>query len=202
MGRTSDAREKIVESAMELFHARSVSDVGVQEICEHAGVKKGSFYHFFQSKQDLVVAVLDAQWQWGKTVWDTAFSPEIPPLDRFQALSNTMSDMANETHLTYGVCKGCPMGNIIAEMGTQDDVVRQKADAIFDEIIDYIKTALDEAVASGELPEINTKEVAQAFWAYLEGTFLMAKSKQDPAYMAQLMQTGIAFLDSFRKQTA
>ncbi len=200
MGRTSDAKEKIVATAMELFHARSVADVGVQEICEQAGVKKGSFYHFFSSKQDLVVAVLDAQWQMGKQeFWEPAFSPKIPPLDRFKALTDGMSEFAQESYEMCGMFKGCGMGNIIAELGTQDDVIRQKADAIFDEIVAFIKAALDEAVSNGDLPEINTEEVAQAFWAYAEGTMLMAKSKQDPAYIRQLMQAGIAFLDSFRK---
>ena len=62
MGRTSNARERLIESASELWHSRSYADVGVNEICEHAGVRKGSFYHFFASKQDLALAVIDSFW--------------------------------------------------------------------------------------------------------------------------------------------
>ena len=38
---------------------RSAADVGVNELCQHAGVKKGSFYHFFTSKQDLLLSTVD-----------------------------------------------------------------------------------------------------------------------------------------------
>ncbi len=54
MGRTSDARERIIQSSIELIHYLSYSSVGVNELCEHAGVKKGSFYHYFPSKSDLM----------------------------------------------------------------------------------------------------------------------------------------------------
>lgn len=59
MGRTSDARERILEAAIELIYARSYSAVGVQAICERAGVQKGSFYHFFPSKRELTLAAVD-----------------------------------------------------------------------------------------------------------------------------------------------
>ncbi|HTO08336.1 MAG TPA: helix-turn-helix domain-containing protein, partial [Myxococcota bacterium] len=63
MGRTSDARERLIDEASRLFHARSYESVGVQELCDAAEVNKGSFYHFFPSKEDLAAAVIDAQWE-------------------------------------------------------------------------------------------------------------------------------------------
>ena len=81
MGRTSDARERLIHSAIELVHARSYADVGVNELCEHAGVKKGSFYHFFPSKRDLIVAALDDVAGWyDRDIFGPAFAPYLPPL--------------------------------------------------------------------------------------------------------------------------
>ncbi|MEW8500635.1 MAG: helix-turn-helix domain-containing protein, partial [Candidatus Thiodiazotropha taylori] len=54
-----DTKERILATARELFHGRSYADVGIKEICSMANVQKGSFYHFFQSKQDLAMAVID-----------------------------------------------------------------------------------------------------------------------------------------------
>ena len=51
MSPTADTQTRILESARELIHSRSYADVGVAAICEHAGVNKGSFYHFFPSKR-------------------------------------------------------------------------------------------------------------------------------------------------------
>ncbi|HSG31720.1 MAG TPA: TetR/AcrR family transcriptional regulator, partial [Thermodesulfobacteriota bacterium] len=44
-------KEKLIDSAIQLLGTRSYNSVGVQELCEHAEVKKGSFYHFFPSKR-------------------------------------------------------------------------------------------------------------------------------------------------------
>ncbi|NNF95750.1 MAG: TetR/AcrR family transcriptional regulator, partial [Halobacteria archaeon] len=51
-----DTYQRIVDSAKQLMHASSYADVGVAAICEKAEVKKGSFYHFFPSKQELTLA--------------------------------------------------------------------------------------------------------------------------------------------------
>jgi len=201
LGRTSDARERILVSAMELFYARSAADVGVQEICDHAGVKKGSFYHFFDSKQDLILAVLDAHWAWGKQmVWDEAFSPERPPLERLRELGRRFHEMTKADYDACGMCKGCGMGNIAAELGTQDEVVRKKVDEIFGQMINSIASTLDEAVANGDLPAMNTADAAAAIWAYFEGAMLMSKSTQNPDYIKRLFDTAFDFLDLLQRQ--
>ena len=87
MGRTSDAREILIRSAIELIHARSYSSVGVNELCEHAGVKKGSFYHFSPSKRDLTIAALDEVAAWyERDIYRPAFANDLPPLDRIERL--------------------------------------------------------------------------------------------------------------------
>ena len=59
MGRTSDARERIVRAATRLFLTRSYHAVGIDELCAAADVGKGSLYHYFSSKSDLAKAVID-----------------------------------------------------------------------------------------------------------------------------------------------
>jgi len=58
MTQVHDTKQRLLDTAQRLFYARSYEDVGVQEICQEAGVKKGSFYHFFPSKRDLTLAIL------------------------------------------------------------------------------------------------------------------------------------------------
>ncbi len=58
MGRVSDAKEHLIESGKQLMHARGYTAVSVQDLCQHAGVNKGSFYYFFPAKRDLVLAVI------------------------------------------------------------------------------------------------------------------------------------------------
>ena len=86
MGRPSNAQARLLDAAMALMAARGSTAVGVQELCQQAGVKKGSFFHFFPSKRTLILAVLDA---WGhhlQALWDKAMTADCPPLERLTRL--------------------------------------------------------------------------------------------------------------------
>ena len=54
-----DARERILETAYELFSRRAIRDVGIDEVIEQAGVAKATLYRHFPSKDDLVIAFLE-----------------------------------------------------------------------------------------------------------------------------------------------
>ena len=66
MGRPSDARMRLIVATREAIYAHSYEAVSVDELCAAAGVTKSSFYHFFSSKQDLILVALESQWQWFK----------------------------------------------------------------------------------------------------------------------------------------
>ena len=57
--RSEETRAKIIESAIKLFSTRGFNDASVNDICKDAGVSKGAFYHHFESKQALFLALLD-----------------------------------------------------------------------------------------------------------------------------------------------
>ncbi len=63
MGRVSDAKERLMEAVRELVWTGSYGSTTIDQICEKAGVKKGSFYYFFDSKADLAVTAIDEHWQ-------------------------------------------------------------------------------------------------------------------------------------------
>ena len=55
----TSSRERILEAAVGLFYANGYSATGVAEILKKAEVNSGSFYFFFKSKEELLLAVLD-----------------------------------------------------------------------------------------------------------------------------------------------
>ncbi|MGA7216516.1 MAG: TetR/AcrR family transcriptional regulator, partial [Terrimicrobiaceae bacterium] len=55
----NQSKERILAGAKELFLARGYTATTVDAICERAELTKGSFYYFFDSKEDLGLAVLD-----------------------------------------------------------------------------------------------------------------------------------------------
>jgi TetR/AcrR family transcriptional regulator, transcriptional repressor for nem operon len=193
MGRTSDAKARLIEAAMELIYARGYSAVGVQEICAQAGVNKGSFYHFFPSKQALVLTVIDAYAQYVQQMWEEAMLAVPSPLERMLRVF----EIAYEAHRTLvdacGQMRGCPIGNLVLELSNQDETIRQKLWEVCRGWADMVERMLREAAASGELHVRDIDTTAQSVIAYFEGVLLLAKAQNDPLVVKQLAQ-GVKYL--------
>lgn len=184
-----DTRDKLLNGALDLIYARSYASVGVQELCEHAGVKKGSFYHFFPSKRDLTIAALERQWEMAKrAVWDSAFTNNLSlhkKLERwFDHVYQRQCDVKQKT----GQVPGCPFGNLALELSTQDEAIRRKVDQVFRECTRYVERVLQEAITAGEIPKQDASVTAGAVIAYMEGVMLMAKTRNDPNVIKELRQ--------------
>jgi len=177
----ADTRSRILGSARELFHSRSYADVGVKEICDSAAVKKGSFYHFFPSKRDLALAVIDDMAEdWAHGFVAEAFDLELPPMERLEYMIDAAYFWQKASKSLEGRMRGCLFGNLALEVSTHDDVLRAKLAAVFDKTRDRFREALDEAMSIGVIDPLDSKATADAMLAYLEGIILLAKTRNDP----------------------
>ena len=188
MESNTDTQQRILDSARELIYSRSYTDVGVAAICEHAGVKKGSFYHFFPSKRDLTLSMLDAVYvDLKENLVLKAFAEDIPPLARLDRFGQLAYEFQQQMHQTTGVVLGCPFGNLSNELATQDETIRIRIEQIFTNLQVVIRKVLREAVDAGEIKNLNIEATAQAMLAYFEGVMLLAKSQNNTEILSQLM---------------
>ncbi|MFI8822761.1 TetR/AcrR family transcriptional regulator [Streptomyces sp. NPDC053431] len=184
MGRTSTAKERLVDVTGELLRGRGYGSLGVAEICARADVKKGSFYYFFESKQALTVEVLDAYWREERAAWTAGLTASAPALDRLRTLLERASALQRRGKEETGTVDGCLLGNLALELSTQEPDVRDRLDAIFDEQIELIAGVLAEAAEEGAIPADRAgTPLARAIVAQLEGLVLLAKLKNDPAVL-------------------
>ncbi|MFE1383843.1 TetR/AcrR family transcriptional regulator [Streptomyces sp. NPDC058740] len=184
MGRTSTARERLVEATGELMGSRGYAALGVAEICARAEVKKGSFYYFFESKQALTVEVVNAYWDAQRARWTAALSADAPALDRLRDVLAGPAAVQRSAKESSGNVVGCLLGNLALELSTQEPDVRARLDGIFDEQTALIEGVLAEAAAEGAIPADRTGTgPARAVIAQLEGLVLLAKLKNDPAVL-------------------
>jgi TetR/AcrR family transcriptional repressor of nem operon len=187
MGRTSDARERLIASAITLIHARSYSAVSVDDLCAQAGVNKGSFYHFFPTKRDLALAAIEQQWTDAQRhVLEPAFAPDLPPLERIPRLFQLAAGLQGQGAAPSSGVPGCPFGNLAAELGTQDAVIRDKVREVFAGYGAYFERALHEAQAAGAIGPLDVPAAAQTLLAYFEGALLLAKTYNDATMIARL----------------
>src|SRR5579862_6516066 len=187
MGRMSDARARLLSSAGELIYALGYQGASVEEVCERARVKKGSFYHFFPSKQALTLAALDAQWNLMRAALvEPAFASDLPPLERIQRFFDAMVEASADEQRQIGQIGGCRFGNLVAEMGSQDPKIRQQVWSVFQAITTYFEKALEEALNAGDVSNINPRVTALALLAYMEGVLLLGRASHDADVMRQL----------------
>ncbi len=187
MNAGSDTKNRILSTARELFHGRSYADVGIKEICSAARVQKGSFYHFFPSKRDLAMAVIDDMaGDWAHGFVAEAFDKNLPPVERLDYMVDAAYYWQKAAHDIEGRMPGCLFGNLALEVSTRDEVLRAKLNAVFDKASSRFEQTLEEAVESGAIAPLDTRATAQAMLAYLEGIILLAKTRNDPDVVLRL----------------
>lgn len=197
MGRTSDAKDRLIEATAELMYARGFNAVGVQEICAHAGVQKGSFYHFFKAKDALAVAALDRHWADTRAqFWRLAFGDDVAPLDRIRRFFQMAYFYYKKNHDAGLGILGCPFGNLAVELAPHDDAVSEKVSLIFSDATSFFRHAIEEAARRGDISVSDPEQSAEALWAFYEGAVVLAKARRDPEVIRRLGAEAIGFLQA------
>ncbi|MFS4092081.1 TetR/AcrR family transcriptional regulator [Streptomyces sp. AF1A] len=194
MGRTSDAKNKILTAARSLIEQRGYSALGVAEICRTAGVPKGSFYYFFDSKEALVLAVIEEHWSAERREWEQALNGGAEPLRRLRQLFGAIEVRQRAGQEGCGSVQGCMYGNLSLEMSTQAEAIRQRLQGIFEAQVELVEAVVAEARRRGEVSVPDTRAVARSMVAQLEGQVLFAKLHNDPARLSTLWPSCLALL--------
>lgn len=174
-----NTREVLLQSALGLIWSQSYGGVSVDDICRAANAKKGSFYHFFESKAALTCAALEFLWDKFRPHLDRLFSSQEPPLERLRQYAEASYTEQAELKKTYGRVVGCPFTSIASEQCACDDGLREKAREILARVERYIAGALRDAVSEGSLPALDPEEMAGKFLTYELGALALARASSD-----------------------
>jgi len=123
-------RDRIFETACELFYRHGIHGVGVDAIAAEAGSNKMSFYRSFASKDALVAEYLREQereyWAW----WDAAVARHPDdPRHQIEALFEAQLEIALSNE-----CRGCALGNAAAEITDEEDELSNLVRAYKDKV--------------------------------------------------------------------
>ncbi|MEU5850897.1 TetR/AcrR family transcriptional regulator [Saccharopolyspora shandongensis] len=194
MGRTSDAREVILSAAQSLIELRGYSALGVAEICKTAGVPKGSFYYFFESKEALALAVLDEHWADQRREWIRVLRSDAEPLQRLRQLFEETEASQRAGQQSCGTVSGCLFGNLTLELSNQTEAIRMRLQEIFDAQVDMVESVVAEARERGEVTVADPRDAARSVVAQLEGQVLLAKLYNNTSQLGVLWTNCLALL--------
>ena len=181
MGRTSDANERLKDAALSLIWEESYGAVTIDDICQRAEVKKGSFYYFFESKADLAVAAMEKLWEtdWKPTL-DRVFSPSVEPLARLTNYLSGMYERQAAAKARTGKVLGCPVCSVGSEIGTQEMDVAGKIREIMGRKRRYYESTIRDAIAEGAIEPGDPAQKTCALVALIDGLVSQTRIMNDP----------------------
>lgn len=193
MGRTSDAKDRLIEAGISLLWQHGYAGVSVDQICEAAGVKKGSFYHFFSGKEELALASIEAHWAQRRPILDATFSPSVPPLARLENYFGFMFERQCALQKETGHVLGCfyfSFGSACLEQPR----LAARVQEIIATYVRYYESALRDAQAEGSIDLRNPTDKARALFTYVEGVMTDARIRNSTDALKDLTRLAFEFL--------
>jgi TetR/AcrR family transcriptional regulator, transcriptional repressor for nem operon len=186
MGRVSDARQRLMDAVLRLIWTGSYGSTTIDLICDKAGVRKGTFYYFFESKAGLAVTALEADWQSRKGHFDALFSATVPPLERIRNFCDFAYQKQCALKQECGCVLGCPLYSLGAEICTQEQELRAKVQEILGYYRKYMESAIREAHAEGLIRAPDPAQKARMIQAYYEGLLTQARIQNDAEVLREM----------------
>lgn len=184
-----------MDAALELIWAQSYGAVTIDDICKRAEVKKGSFYYFFDSKEQLAVAALERMWNesW-KPRMDEIFSASLQPLDRLKAYLAGIHRWQSETQQKFGRMIGCPVASVGSEVGTTECTICDKTREVVARKRRYVESTIREAIAEGALEPGDPVKRTTVLLSFIDGMTLQARMANDLDILKSLPELGLEIL--------
>jgi TetR/AcrR family transcriptional repressor of nem operon len=181
--RESDTKQKLLNTAVTLIWENSYGSISVDDICNRAGVNKGSFYYAFKSKSDLAAAAFEDHWNKKRALMDEIFSSQVPPLERLEKYYDRITQDQLDKYEKVGKVCGCPFSSIGSELSTQDEQIRKKAHELSERTMKYLACTLREAAAEGIVETKDPVELARQIFCYTSGLIMQAKIENNPGVL-------------------
>ncbi|WP_259780568.1 acrylate utilization transcriptional regulator AcuR [Aestuariispira ectoiniformans] len=197
--RHAEARARLIRVGVATLTEKGFSAVGIDEILKSVGVPKGSFYHYFGSKADFGLALIDAYAEYFAGKLDRWFLDEsYPPLQRLQ---NFVAD-ARDGMARYDFKRGCLVGNLGQEMGTLPEAFRERLADTFKDWEERTAGCLKAAQAAGELSQdADCDHLANFFWIGWEGAVLRSKLERSATPLDQFADGFFKLLQQYGETT-
>ena len=164
---SKERKDQILEAATRVFTQQGFDDARMDDIVAESGLSKGAIYWYFDSKEAIIVAIVDRIFD-----WETAHIQRIISSDRSSArkLELFIQNNIEEIH------KIEPLIPLFFDFWTRslrNPTINQAIKRYYQLFLEIIEPIIQQGINSGEFRPVDVKETALAIGAALEGTILM-----------------------------
>lgn len=172
-----ETKRRLLEAGLALLLRYGYSGLGVQDVLEQTGIPKGSFYHHFESKEDMALQAVDLYTSLGHELLDRCLDPDgRTALARLRTFFEQLADF----YETQGYL-GCLLGALGQELSGASEAFRRKIEECIGSLSARIAECLEEARRTGELPaRTDTRQLADILLNAWEGAALRSRLRRSP----------------------
>lgn len=194
----SPAKEKLLDAAQRLMLAKGFPATTVDEICAVAKLTKGSFFHYFESKEDLGKAALDRFYtRSSQAIGNAPFRKKSDPLERVYGYVDFIVQMSRHPRAP----DACMIGNFTLELSDTHPGFRSLCAHYFGRWADMFKEDLDKAKRKySPKASFDTRSLAEHCIAIIEGSLILGKAKQDKRALEENLRHFKRYLKSLFKR--
>ena len=193
------SRTRLLDAAQNLMLKKGFSSTSVEEICRAAKLTKGTFFHYFKSKEQLGKVVLERFCYNSRDMMEKSCCSQDKTTDPLKKVYNHL-DLVVKMAKTPA-SKGCLLGILTQEMSDTCPSMREVFEDGFDEWARIFKKDLD-AAKSQYAPRagFDTQSLAEYFIAVVEGSQILTKAKPSRKFMEKNMEHFKEYLKTLFKK--
>lgn len=196
--RGRQTRRRIVAAATEVVSEKGVVGASLDEVGSRASTSRSQLYHYFDDKDDLLRAVAEAT---SDAVLDGQ-RPLFDGLGSWTGLTQWMDALVEMQEKLHGR-GGCPIANLVSQLGERDDDIRAELASGFDRWEAAIRAGFVEMVATSELvPDTDVEMLAASTMASLQGGLMLTQARRDPQALRRAFDGALALIATFRSRSS
>lgn len=179
-----EPRQMLLEKGMAMLLKHGYHDLGLAALLEETKTPKGSFYHYFKSKEDFALQAIDLYMVEAHRGLDMCLGDEsLPPLQRVRRFF----ELTEQKYRGDGYL-GCLLGGLGQELSGVSETFRRKVEDCFSQIEQRIARCLDLGVARGDLAkDTDTRHMAKLLVNCWEGAALRSRMLRDPRPLKDML---------------
>jgi TetR/AcrR family transcriptional regulator, transcriptional repressor for nem operon len=180
-----DSKSKILDAALYVIRAKGYSAARVEDICEAAGLTKGSFFHHFSSKEDLALAAAEHFSAFAESIFSQApYHAHADPLDRLLGYVDFRKAIIQGELPEYT----CLLGTMVQETYETHPAIRKVCDRCIGAHAATLVIDIEAAVRKyGLSPNWTVESLAYYTQAVIQGSFVLAKAQQSSQVAAECL---------------
>jgi TetR/AcrR family transcriptional repressor of nem operon len=186
------SREKLLDVAFEEIYHNGYTATSVDKILKKANMNKGSMYHFFKSKKELGLAVVNERINsYIVRKYGVLLKCEENICDELMKL------IKNRNSFDFNC--GCKLNNLMQELSPLDKDFKAALEIVYTKFENIIEQVLNKAVLKDEIKHDDTRALSMYIVASIEGCLGTAKKSQDGSYFQTCISQLELFLNSLKK---